>query len=184
MARLTRFAKRAKGQQQQDQGNQGKSCQGQSGQDQQGNQGQQGQQGQGDQGKGHEVWEIGPDGKPILILKSAQLSNSQSDGSSGSSSSPSSGQWGVGHDPNISGASTKPKMSVQDVTAQGIDTGQGPSRAEVIQGAAERGFVGKNYERVFDEYHTVAEQAIDKEQVPAGYRFYVQRYFQLIRPRE
>ena len=70
------------------------------------------------------------------------------------------------------------------MTAQGVDTGQGPSRAEVIQGAAERGFVGREYKKVFTEYETVAEKAIEKEDIPPGYRFYVQRYFQLIRPRE
>jgi hypothetical protein len=75
-------------------------------------------------------------------------------------------------------------MGTQDVTAEGLDTGQGPSRAEVIHGAAERGFVGRGYQKVFTEYETVAEKAIEKEDIPPGYRFYVQRYFQLIRPRE
>jgi hypothetical protein len=75
-------------------------------------------------------------------------------------------------------------MGTEDVGAQAADTGQGANRSEVIAGAAERGFVGKGYKQVFTEYHTVAERAIGKEDVPPGYRFYVQRYFQLIRPRE
>lgn len=68
--------------------------------------------------------------------------------------------------------------------AAGIDSGQGPSNSEVILSAAERGFKGKPYKKVYTDYHTVAEQQINKDQIPDGYRFYVQRYFQLIRPRE
>jgi len=34
------------------------------------------------------------------------------------------------------------------------------------------------------EYHTVAEEALNKDEIPGGYRFYVRRYFQLIRPRD
>ena len=74
-------------------------------------------------------------------------------------------------------------MGTSDTSATAQDTGQGPNRSEVIYGAAERGFVGRGYKKVFTEYHTVAERAIQKEDIPAGYRFYVQRYFQLIRPR-
>ncbi|HQP37714.1 MAG TPA: hypothetical protein PLI95_21165, partial [Polyangiaceae bacterium] len=91
--------------------------------------------------------------------------------------------WGSGHDPNLAGKATNPKMGTASVTAEAQDTGQGPNRSEVIHGAAERGFVGRGYKKVFTEYNTVAERAIEKEDIPAGYRFYVQRYFQLIRPR-
>ena len=38
--------------------------------------------------------------------------------------------------------------------------------------------------KVYREYHTVAEEALNKDEIPGGYRFYVRRYFQLIRPRE
>lgn len=67
---------------------------------------------------------------------------------------------------------------------QGLDTQQGGSRSEVILSAAERGFKGSGYKKVFKEYHTTAEQQINKDTVPDGYRSYVHRYFQLIRPRE
>jgi hypothetical protein len=30
----------------------------------------------------------------------------------------------------------------------------------------------------------VAEEALNKDESPGGYRFYVRRYFQLIRPRD
>ena len=83
-----------------------------------------------------------------------------------------------------SGEATSAKGETHDVSAAGIDTGQGAASAEVIHGAAERGFVGKEYRDVYREYETVAEQSLEHDQIPPGYRFYVRRYFQLIRPRE
>ena len=71
-----------------------------------------------------------------------------------------------------------------DIEAQGLDTGRGKSNAEVILGAADRGFTGKAYRKVFKQYQTVAEERVEKEKIPDGMRFYVRRYFQLIRPRE
>lgn len=92
--------------------------------------------------------------------------------------------YGSGHDPNIAGDPSKLEGKTQDVTAAGVDSGQGAASAEVIYGAAERGFVGKGYQRVFTDYETVAEQVMEKDEIPPGYRFYVRRYFQLIRPRD
>jgi hypothetical protein len=91
---------------------------------------------------------------------------------------------GNGHDPNLAGDRTRLAGQTHDVSAAGIDSGDGTASAEVIYGAAQRGFVGKGYKEVFTEYQSVAEQVIDKDQIPPGYRFYVRRYFQLIRPRE
>ena len=92
--------------------------------------------------------------------------------------------YGSGHDPNIAGDPSKLDGKTQDVTAAGVDSGQGAASAEVIYGAAERGFVGKGYQQVFTDYETVAEQVMEKDEIPPGYRFYVRRYFQLIRPRD
>jgi hypothetical protein len=93
--------------------------------------------------------------------------------------------WGTGHDDNVQGKQgTNPKMGTQDSQIQGNDTGQGGSRSEVILGAAERGFANKGYTKVYREYHTVAEESLNKDEIPGGYRFYVRRYFDLIRPRD
>jgi hypothetical protein len=92
--------------------------------------------------------------------------------------------WGTGHDPNLKGAQSGPMGTTQDVSAAGVDTGEGTASAEVIYGAAERGFVGSGYRKVYTDYRHVAEQVMTQDEIPAGYRFYVQRYFQLIRPRE
>jgi hypothetical protein len=100
-------------------------------------------------------------------------------------SDPASGpSYGSGHDPNVAGDATDLKGKTKDVTAAGADTGQGAASSQVIYGAAERGFVGRGYKQVFTDYQTVAERALSQDEIPSGYRFYVRRYFQLIRPRE
>jgi hypothetical protein len=92
---------------------------------------------------------------------------------------------GSGHDGNVAGERTKlAGGQTHDVSAAGIDSGEGSASAEVIYGAAQRGFVGREYKDIFTEYQSVAEQVIEKDEIPPGYRFYVRRYFQLIRPRE
>ena len=56
--------------------------------------------------------------------------------------------------------------------------------SEVVFGAAEGGFAGARYQKVYTQYHTVAEDVLELDTIPAGYEFYVRRYFQLIRPRQ
>jgi hypothetical protein len=127
-------------------------------------------------------------GGPSIEIPMAQSGRGESQGSSDKSpggSEPGSGQRaGTGHDPNLSGAATDLKGKTVDVTAAGADTGQGAASSQVIYGAAERGFVGRGYKQVFTDYQTVAEQTLSQDEIPSGYRFYVRRYFQLIRPRE
>jgi hypothetical protein len=75
-------------------------------------------------------------------------------------------------------------MGTEDTQVEGTDTGQGGTRSQVILGAAERGFSSRSYKKVYTEYHQVAEESLTRDEIPGGYRFYVKRYFQLIRPRE
>ena len=72
---------------------------------------------------------------------------------------------------------------LQDSKVQGIDN-KGPTRSEVIVGAAESGFVSTPYRKVYTDYRDHAEDVLEKEEIPGGYRYYVRRYFQLIRPRD
>lgn len=92
--------------------------------------------------------------------------------------------WGTGHDPNLKGDKSEIKGSTKDVTAVASDTGQGTASSQVISGAAQRGFVGRGYKDVYTDYQTVAEDVMNRDDIPPGYRFYVRRYFQLIRPRD
>ena len=50
-------------------------------------------------------------------------------------------------------------------------------------GAAGQGFATESYRKVYGDYTAVSEQAMSKQRVPPGYRFYVKRYFQMIKPR-
>lgn len=207
MARMMRFGKRARGGQQGGQQGQGQDPQqgqeGQEGQDGEGEEGQEGQDGQGQNGQGQkpggqggQQWVIGPGGKRILVPGMGQGQGQQPGQGQGQGEGQGQGQGqdpgggkgqgiGTSHDGNVAGKATdSSKMETSDVQAQGLDTGQGPNNSEVILSAAERGFKGAPYKQVYKDYRGVAEEQINKDQIPDGYRFYVQRYFQLIRPRE
>jgi hypothetical protein len=162
-----------------DQGAEGQSGQGQNGE---GQNGQQDGQGRAGGGQGGETWILGPNGEKMLLLSQGSgMGQGNGGGGEGTSSR---GNWGEGHDPKLQGGATNPKMGTQDTQVQGADTGQGPSRSQVILGASERGFASHGYRKVYTEYHQVAEESLAKDEIPGGYRFYVKRYFQLIRPRE
>jgi HAMP domain-containing protein len=160
--------------------------------------GQSGEQGEGKQGQGRQLV-FGPDGKPIPMPGQGQgqgrggmgeMPGSGQPGAQGQGEQPGGGtgeggqQWGTGHSDNLKGEQTSLKGQTKDVSAAGADTGEGSASSEVIYGAAQRGFTGRGYKNVYTQYREVAEEVIEKDDIPPGYRFYVQRYFQLIRPRE
>jgi hypothetical protein len=193
VVRLKRFGQMARGQG--GQGGQSGDGQGQQseGQGQDGRGGQQGGNGQGQDsqgqgqgngsqgGQGGETWIVGPNGEKVLMLSRGQGSSGEGGGEGHSDSA---GRWGTGHDPKLQGQATNPKMGTEDTQVQGADSAQGGSRSQVIMGASERGFASKGYKKVYTEYHQVAEESAAKDEIPGGYRFYVKRYFQLIRPRD
>jgi hypothetical protein len=92
---------------------------------------------------------------------------------------------GIGneHDPHVMGDPTKMNAKHQATRVEGQE-GAGPNRSETILGSAEKGFSGRAYKRVYSDYSSVVEEVMSKERVPPGYRYYVKRYFQLIKPRE
>jgi hypothetical protein len=202
MSRLRRFVRQARGE------GQGKpqqracppddpNCKPQD-QDGEGEDGEQGQKGQGKGDEEGQTFTLGPGGQKILVMSRGQRSSSQSGAGQGEGREP--GQAGQepggngqdkgghsaghGHDPNVAGKATNPKMGTLDVQAAGIDTGQGASRSEVILGASERGFKGGGYKKVYTEYRTSAEEQMHRDQIPPGANDHVRRYFDLIRPRE
>lgn len=63
-----------------------------------------------------------------------------------------------------------------------VKDGAGPTRSQVIQSAAQRGFAHTGYQNVFTDYQAVVEESLDGSAVPPGRRYIVRRYFQLIRP--
>src|SRR5262249_29223394 len=92
---------------------------------------------------------------------------------------------GIGneHDPNLQGDPTKLASKKREVSVEGKQ-GAGPSRSEVIYGAADKGFSQRNYRRVYTDYTNVVEEVMSREQVPLGMRHYIKQYFKLIKPRE
>jgi hypothetical protein len=89
---------------------------------------------------------------------------------------------GTSTDPNLMGRATNLKSQHQSVMVAGQD-GKGPTRSEVILGAADRGFANRSYRRVYQDYTQIIEEVLKQEDVPLGYKYYVKRYFQLIKPR-
>jgi hypothetical protein len=63
-----------------------------------------------------------------------------------------------------------------------VRNGAGPTRAQVIQSAARRGFARSPYQSVYTDYQSAVEESLDSGAVPPGRRYIVRRYFQLIRP--
>jgi hypothetical protein len=150
-----------------------------------------GQQGSGQKGQGKLDVRLGrgngSDGMPIPggeAQGQATKDKGRGEGTGeGANGQPGEG-FGNSHDGALAGERTHLEAKTHDVSAAGIDSGEGTASAEVIYGAAERGFVGKGYKDIFTEYQSVSEQVLEKDDIPPGYRFYVRRYFQLIRPRE
>jgi ABC-type transporter Mla subunit MlaD len=122
--------------------------------------------------------------KGLLNKGKGQGQGDGQDGSQPGGSGRGGDEAGVGHDSNLTGDPSELKGTTQDVTAVAVDTGEGEASSEVIMGAAERGFTGRGYRKVYVDYQQVAEDVINQDEIPPGYRFYVRRYFQLIRPRE
>ncbi len=91
---------------------------------------------------------------------------------------------GSEHDPNMLDEATRLGSRRQNTRVEGEHSDDGPSRSEVILGAGDRGFVGEGYQDVYTDYENHAEDVLERDEVPPGYRFYVRRYFQLIRPRD
>jgi hypothetical protein len=161
----------------------------------QGEQGQQGGQGQGDgegegQGQGQKALMLGGQGDgqgqrallEIPGLGQRGKGGSQGDaergrGGGGPGTGSDHGQLGEGKDGRLDAQHDSTRVS-------GEHAGAGPTRSEVILGAADRGFSSRSYEKVYSDYRQHAEEVLEQDQVPPGYRFYVRRYFQLIRPRE
>ncbi len=142
--------------------------------------GQKGKKGQGEMnGKGGKKGLLlGPGGKSgtLIMPGGSQPGGQQSAGVMPSDSA------GTGSDPNLKGQATSQRGRRKDIQVRGAD-GKGPSSSEVILGAAEEGFSTQSYRRVFNKYTPVVEAVLRREDIPLGYKQFIKRYFQLIKPR-
>jgi hypothetical protein len=109
---------------------------------------------------------------------------SSSDQPSGKEAMDSSSSDGIGNgvDMNLRGEQTRLKARHQEVRVEGEED-QGPTRSEVILSASEKGFATEHYHRIYHEYTQIIEEVMKREDIPLGYKYYVKRYFQLIKPR-
>ena len=98
---------------------------------------------------------------------------------------------GIGTDPNPFGVLTNLDSFRQLERITGVQ-GAGESTVEItetpIAGNPETSADGQNaedsYKEVYTKYHKLSEDALSQEQIPLGYRFYVKRYFESIKPSE
>jgi hypothetical protein len=139
-------------------------------------------EGKAGQGGGKPRLTLGPGGRPIPIPGPSASGGGQRP--EGQGDAPGGGpHGGQGSGPDMRGKATDLKAATQDVAAAAVDSGQGTASSEVVYGAAESGFSGSRYKKVYTQYRTVAEDVLERDTIPAGYDFYVRRYFQLIRAR-
>jgi len=98
---------------------------------------------------------------------------------------------GAGTDPNPFGALTNLDSFRQLERITGVQ-GAGESTVETtevpIDGNPETSTDGQSaedsYKEVYTKYHKLSEDALSQEQIPLGYKFYVKRYFESIKPKE
>jgi ribosomal protein S15P/S13E len=136
----------------------------------------------------------GQDGQSTIVLmpgqgQSGQGQSGQGQGDKGNQNGqggPGQGQSGdkpgTNHDPNFVGDVTQIESKRKLTRVYGKE-GAGPTRSQTILGAAEKGFATQAYRKVYGDYTSVSEEVMSKQRVPPGYRFYVKRYFQMIKPR-
>ncbi len=108
----------------------------------------------------------------------------------GKSNSPSN-KAGTGTDLNPFGALTNLDAFRQLERITGVQ-GTGESTVEITETPVaenpETSTDGQStedsYKEVYTKYHKLSEDALSQEQIPLGYRFYVKRYFESIKPNE
>jgi hypothetical protein len=99
----------------------------------------------------------------------------------GKGTQPGGSSYGDEHDPDMIGDATKKQGNTKDESVSGVQ-GKGPSIKETIVSAAQKGFATKAYKEVYGRYTPAIEEVINSEKVPSGYKYYVKKYFQKIKP--
>ncbi len=89
---------------------------------------------------------------------------------------------GQGRDPRLKGDRTRLPGKRKELFIQGKKA-KGPTRSEVILGAADKGFASRSYRRVYRDYKQIIEEVMKREEIPLGYRYYIKEYFRNIKPR-
>jgi hypothetical protein len=144
--------------------------------------------------------EVGESGEPMGMMGEGQEGEGEGEGAGegeGESDSDGDGQGdgqsnkpGSGVGPGIGDGSVEAlgDPSSMDVNAKNerVDAqqGKGQTRAEVIETASQEGFATESYRRVYRDYESFAQSAMDSDELPEGQRRRVKRYYQMIQPRD
>lgn len=99
----------------------------------------------------------------------------------GKGNQPGGSSYGDGHDPDMMGDVTAKQGDTKDESVSGVH-GKGPSTRETILSSAQKGFASKEYEDAYTEYKSIVEEVMQVEKVPSGYKYYIKKYFQKIKP--
>lgn len=136
----------------------------------------QGQQGEGGQGDGAGNQPGGVTGEAGEAPgNQADSQDGRGDGEQG---------WGTGTTDHMAGTGIEGGgAAYEDIEVEGEDN-PGPIKKDVIIGASKDGFVNEDYKKVYEMYTSILQDILDGEDVPSIYRFYVDKYFELIAPRE
>lgn len=154
-------------------------------QGQRGGQGQQGGQGgQDSDSEQQRMLVLGGQGQGNAVLELPGMGQQPGLGSRGTGPANRGPGAGIGHDPTMLDDPTRLGGNTRTVRVEGQHGERGPVRSEVIPSAAQRGFASRDYRDVYTEYSNHAEEVLEQDEIPPGYRSYVRRYFQLIRPRD
>ena len=60
--------------------------------------------------------------------------------------------------------------------------GEGESAVQTVASSPEGQQSGVSYKDAYTKYQKLSEDALTQEQIPLGYKFYVKRYFESIKP--
>jgi hypothetical protein len=172
---------------------------GQSGQGTEGERGTEGQRGSSGSGDGEEYEETLAEDEAAAGMDTGGQGQGEDGAESGAAQTPAAGAAqatggngdgngqgdGIGNQPggNALGAAGQQGRARGQEREARLRGGAGPTRSQVIEAAAQRGFAHGAYDRVFTDYQAVVEEALEAGAVPEGRRYVVRRYFQLIRPR-
>jgi hypothetical protein len=121
------------------------------------------------------AWRPGSTGKGAQGKNGQNGKNGQGNGKGGDT-------YGDGHDPDLLGDATPKGGHIKDEDVQGLQGKAGSSTRETILSAAQKGFATRAYKQVYARYKNVVEEVIKAEKVPSGYKYYVKKYFQKIKP--
>lgn len=95
---------------------------------------------------------------------------------------------GIGQQANAQGGHSEAEGKSTQMDVQTVDeilhgqSSQAPTTREIIQTSGQSGFATEAYREVYQTYEHAAEEILENESVPQGYRHYIEKYFDMIRP--